>query len=230
MGNVGSGTLGHTLIGEGDAVSPKFEPIGTSSGLTNHGVVLAQGNSAFVASSAGTAGYVFTSNGAGADPTFQAVSPASSQTIVLAYLLNALSNVTGDGTGLIPLIFDATLQNTGSAYNTATGLFTAPRTGAYLVSCNVMFNNLLPAHTQGELIFNKPVGGGDMNKYMFNPGLVATSVAGYTNAASAAMSSIVTLIAGQTFRIGVVVRGSTKTVGLQDSNFSLDTALSIVEL
>lgn len=45
------GTTGQTLIGAtgGD---PVFAAIGTNSGLTNHGVVIAQGNGAFVASSA----------------------------------------------------------------------------------------------------------------------------------------------------------------------------------
>lgn len=42
--------------------------------LTNHGVVLGTGTDALAATSAGTAGQVLTSNGAAADPTFQAVS------------------------------------------------------------------------------------------------------------------------------------------------------------
>lgn len=40
--------------------------------LTNHGVLLGQGTSAVVATSAGTTGYPLVSNGASADPTFQA--------------------------------------------------------------------------------------------------------------------------------------------------------------
>jgi hypothetical protein len=40
--------------------------------LTNHGVLLGQAGGAIAATSAGTSGYVLTSNGAGADPTFQA--------------------------------------------------------------------------------------------------------------------------------------------------------------
>lgn len=42
--------------------------------FTNHGVLLGQTTSAIAATSAGTAGQVLTSNGASADPTFQAVS------------------------------------------------------------------------------------------------------------------------------------------------------------
>lgn len=40
--------------------------------LTNHGVVIGQGTSAIAVTSAGTSGYILTSNGASADPTFQA--------------------------------------------------------------------------------------------------------------------------------------------------------------
>lgn len=40
------------------------------------------------------------------------------------------SNVTGNGT-IYPCIFESTEDNTGSAYNTSTGLFTAPQDGLY---------------------------------------------------------------------------------------------------
>ena len=71
MANVGSGPAGQTLIGDGNGAGPKYAPIGTNSGLTIHGVVLAQANGAFIATSSGNTGQVLVSNGAGADPTFQ---------------------------------------------------------------------------------------------------------------------------------------------------------------
>ncbi len=70
MANVGSGTAGKTLIGDGNGKSPKFSDIGTNSGLTDHGVVLSQGNDAFVATGTGTAGQVLQSNGPLADPSY----------------------------------------------------------------------------------------------------------------------------------------------------------------
>ena len=46
MANVGSGSSGNTYIGTGNGKSGTYVPIGTLSGLTDHGVVLAQGEGA----------------------------------------------------------------------------------------------------------------------------------------------------------------------------------------
>lgn len=92
MANVGSGSSGKTLIGAGNGASPTFASIGTNSGLTNHGVVLGQNNSAFVATSAGTTGQVLTSNGSTSDPSFQDISASG-----------AIKSVTPDtGTVVVP--------------------------------------------------------------------------------------------------------------------------------
>jgi hypothetical protein len=76
MSNVGSAASGKTLVGAGNGSSPTFVDIGTNSGLTEHGVVVSEGNSAFVSINPGSAGQVLVSNGAGTDPSFQAVSEA----------------------------------------------------------------------------------------------------------------------------------------------------------
>lgn len=59
---------------------PSFQNLGVNSGLTNHGVVVAQGNSALVATSAGTSGHTLISGGASADPTFSAIGTNSGLT------------------------------------------------------------------------------------------------------------------------------------------------------
>lgn len=71
MANVGTAPIGRPLISQGNGVSPTFKTIGSDSGLTAHGVVIAEGTSAFVATSPGTSGQVLVSNGAAADPSFQ---------------------------------------------------------------------------------------------------------------------------------------------------------------
>ncbi len=88
MANVGSGTVGNTLIGNGNGSGPRYAAIGTSSGLTAHGVVLAEGNGAFAATSPGSLGQVLTSNGASSDPSFQNVGS-----------LGAITTITGDSGG-----------------------------------------------------------------------------------------------------------------------------------
>lgn len=69
MANVGTGTAGNTLIGTGATSGPTFAPIGTLSGLTQHGVLIAEGTGAFVATTAGFNGQVLIS-GVGVDPKF----------------------------------------------------------------------------------------------------------------------------------------------------------------
>ncbi len=81
MANVGTAAAGKTLIGAGNGASPTFASIGTNSGLTAHGVLIAEGNGAFSATSVGILGQVLTSNGPGSDPTFQPISAAATETL-----------------------------------------------------------------------------------------------------------------------------------------------------
>ncbi len=71
MANVGTAAAGKTLIGAGNGASPTFASIGTNSGLSAHGVVLAEGNNPFVIASPGVSGTILMSNGVGSDPSFQ---------------------------------------------------------------------------------------------------------------------------------------------------------------
>lgn len=72
MANIGTGTSGFTVIGQGNGQSPTFAAIGTSSGLTSKGVVLSQNNSAFQASNAGTNGQLLI-GATGANPAFASI-------------------------------------------------------------------------------------------------------------------------------------------------------------
>lgn len=57
-----------------------------------------------------------------------------------AYLSSTQDNVTGDGT-VYSIIFDTIVNQTGSAYNTGTGVFTAPVAGWYFFNARVLFGN-----------------------------------------------------------------------------------------
>lgn len=73
MANIGTGAAGKTVIGTGVTSGPTYADIGTSCGLTTHGVVLAQGTSPFKATAAGTTGQ-FLGGVTGGDPTWQTIS------------------------------------------------------------------------------------------------------------------------------------------------------------
>ena len=62
--------------------------------------------------------------------------PQSNTPIFQAYLSANQSNVTGDNT-VYAIPFDTTAINTGGAFNTGTGVFTAPTTGTYLFTGTV---------------------------------------------------------------------------------------------
>lgn len=89
MANVGTATSGKTLIAAGQGVSPTFASIGTNSGLTAHGVLLAQGNSAFTAlSPSSTSGIPVVSQGASSDPAFGTAVVAGGGTGVTSFGTN----------------------------------------------------------------------------------------------------------------------------------------------
>ena len=67
----------------GDAVAVAAGGTGAVS-LTAHGVLLGEGTAAVAVAGPGTAGQVFTSNGASADPSFQQASPSLGLALALA--------------------------------------------------------------------------------------------------------------------------------------------------
>lgn len=84
--------------------------------LTNHGVVIGQGTSAVAVSTAGTAGQVFTSNGASADPTFQTITGTGTVTVVGAGSLTSTAFMTGgSGTTSQTPSATSTLDSSGNA-------------------------------------------------------------------------------------------------------------------
>ena len=148
-------TAGIPLISNGAAVDPSFGKAVVAGGGTGDtsftpysvicGGTTATGDLQNV-SGLGTAGQILTSNGAAALPTWQ-LSPSSS-TYFQAYLTSPQSVAGGDSAYTI--VFDTAIANVGSAYNTGTGIFTAPATGYYSFAATVYFNGLtmLAANTQ----------------------------------------------------------------------------------
>jgi hypothetical protein len=77
-----------------------------------------------------------------------------------AYQSAATGGVTGDGTNYGPIVFNTALSNVGSAYNSATGVFTAPATGFYCFQSSITFNGGDAAVTQYIVFWNGSVYGG----------------------------------------------------------------------
>jgi hypothetical protein len=100
LGATAAGTTGQVLTATTSA-NPAFAAIGTNSGLTAHGVLLAEGTSAFAATSAGSVGQVLTAANA-ADPVFAAIGTNSGLTthgVVIAEgtgaFVSSIQGVTG---------------------------------------------------------------------------------------------------------------------------------------
>lgn len=147
MANIGNAAAGKTLIGTGSTTSPTFADIGTNSGLTEHGIVIAQNNGAFQATSAGSSGQVLTSNGPGVDPSFQGVvvpsfpvtvpqggtgrTSLTNHGVIVGAGTNAVTQLAAGSAGQI-------LQSGGAsadpAYSTATYPSTAGTSGNFLKS------------------------------------------------------------------------------------------------
>lgn len=107
MANVGTAAAGKTLIGAGVGSSPTYANIGTNSGLTSLGVVIAQGNNAFQVTSAGTTGQVLMGN-TGSNPSFQSGGSTFATTYIAdsgsATPSSGIINMLGQQAGTIPVM------------------------------------------------------------------------------------------------------------------------------
>jgi hypothetical protein len=161
----------------------------------------------------------------GGDVTLIQVQPTGETTFPLTPcatvdLAVGTTNVTGDGTLINPVIFDTELFDQNGNYNPATGVFTCPSAGKYLITAAVTFNNLGAGHTSGEI---RIVANGLTFKQIFNPGACRDGSNQYT----ASISRMCSCVAASTITILVSVSGSTKTVGLQGNSFASFTGASI---
>lgn len=105
LGATAAGTDGQVLTGNTSA-DPSFAAIGTKSGLTAHGVLIAENAGAFQATAAGSAGQLLASGGASANPVWTtATFPAT--------VGSAGTFIRSDGTNWVAST--ATLPNTTTA-------------------------------------------------------------------------------------------------------------------
>lgn len=130
--------------------------------------------------------------------------------------LTGAANATGDGT-VFTIIYDSVVSNVGSNYDNTTGVFTAPVTGFYYFSGNVILFNVGASHISGVLTFAS-TGATSIQPYEFNP-------ANFRNGTQLQINGgfCGPLDAGDTVKVTIQVAGGTKTVtvgGAFNSQFS----------
>lgn len=158
----------------------------------------------------GVLGQVLTAN-SGAAPTYQ----DNNTPMFIAYLLaSTTADKTGDGT-LYTIVGMVTSRDTATAYNAGTGAYIIPKTGVYVFNASVGLLGVGALHSSYEFIFNSS-GVGTFNPIVVNP--YAISVGGV-----AVLSASITTVMSATTAMSCQIRvsGSTKTVGVTGTNFTL---------
>ena len=123
-----------------------------------------------------------------------------------AYVSATVNNVTGDGTDYT-VIYDTEIFDIGGNFNTATGIFTAPVTGKYLLIPAVVVGNLGAAHTTGRPLLR--TSNRDYAPLFDNPYAARFgAVHGY------AFSAIADMYDGDTAFVFAYVGGGAKTVNV----------------
>jgi len=128
---------------------------------------------------------------------------ATGQPCVVAYQSGNQANVTGDGTSYT-IIFDTETKDQDSNFNNATGVFTAPVAGVYLLIMQIQISNIGAAHTSGGAGF-----AGLSTSSQNNPANIRKVS---TNIATLTASGMFSLAASATFSVTVTISGSTKTI------------------
>lgn len=135
------------------------------------------------------------------------------QTYFSAAVQTTTTNQTGDGT-VYTVVFNQVFNNVGSAYNSGTGIFTAPASTTYIFSAAVLASSLGAGHTQGDFGLNFNSGGFSVTLQDCNPGVARTVSGGDSNNFTFHGTMMVALSAGDTVKVVLNVSSSTKTVGV----------------
>jgi hypothetical protein len=156
----------------------------------------------------GTAGEVWTSNGAGVPPTFQAPSTGSPTAFRAHLNANTAANITGDGT-FVTVPFDTVDYDIGSGYNSGTYIYTVPvgKGGIYQINYTVFTYRV--AGTNNVELLNFVINGATVvRNYEMDFETVQTS--GELTLTSGAQYQ---LSAGDTVQITCAVGGAAKNIG-----------------
>ncbi len=138
--------------------------------------------------------------------------------VVVAYLSANQANVTGAAANY-PIIFDATEINFGSAYNTATGQFTAVSNGTYLFLVQVTYSNLTLANTNAVIQIVNTSGISPQIVAAYNVGAINSGGYGTLNG-----QTMIPMTAGDTIYVTAQSSGGAgNTVGIFGSGTAATT-------
>lgn len=194
-----SATSGVPVISQGASADPVFGTAAIAGGGTN---ATSMSTSTGIVKYDGTS--LVTSTTAKIDSSNRYLN--SSQTSFLAYLTGNVTNATGDGTTVNPIVFNATLYNVGSGLNTSTGIFTAPVAGLYVFSATVWFGNITTSHFP-YLVGIVTTGA----NYLFQ---IASAPGGASLQNGINGTVIANMAANDTAKVECAVGASTKTVSI----------------
>lgn len=167
----------------------------------------------------GTATQVLTSNGAGVSPTWQAASGGSSS--ILSVGMNVTQTLTQNA--LVDIIYDTSIIDTASGYNSGTGVYTVPATGNYEITVTGNLDSTA-GFMNGDIFINKNSG-----TFLFHGSSTATVSDPTVTVMNA--SIVVPLVLGDTIKISVFSQttGATNYVASGFGNGYYNT-MSVVSL
>lgn len=206
------GTTGATVINMSTDTTNCNLNIGTGAAVkgVNLGSTTTTSATVILSGSAGTSmistGSIVMNSGLTVDSSGRTTNTA--QPAFHAYLsAPTANNVTGDGTNYV-IIFDSEKFDVGGNFDTATGIFTAPKTGKYLFCINFMTTNSVGAQTTGQLFL---VTTSDTYEAPYDSPTATRNAGDFYGKQ---LSILAQMTAGDTAYVQLNLAGSTKTVGI----------------